>query len=127
MRWIKRLPRRFLGAPSPRTGLVFPGPAQQVAAGQLQVPLVPGEDPEAVVPGAEAQGVELLQLQTANGKRAAVKELKLKLACVCVKRISPDLELLLSSGWVPLVALEGHVGLFDGHAVHRLHDLERAR
>lgn len=39
-------------------------------------------------------------------------------------QISPDFELLLSSYWVPLVALEGHVGLFDGHAVHPLHDLQ---
>lgn len=37
---------------------------------------------------------------------------------------TPDLKLLLRPYWVPVVALEGHVHLFDGHAVHRFHHLE---
>lgn len=43
-------------------GPVVPRPPDQVAAGHLQVPLVPGEDLYTVLFGAEAQRVQLLQL-----------------------------------------------------------------
>lgn len=108
---------------SPRTGLFFTRPPDQVAAGQLQVPLVLGEDPEAVLPGAEAQRVQLVQLRTPHRKKQRLSKIQKK-GKMARCQISPDLELLLSSYWVPLVALEGHVGLFDGHAVHPLHDLQ---
>lgn len=46
-----------------RAGPVVPWPPDQVAAGVLQVPLVAGQDPDAVVSGAEAQRVQLLHLR----------------------------------------------------------------
>lgn len=63
--------------------------------------------------------------EDAKQRRGAVKNDVEEPDLPMVTKISPDLELLLSSYWVPLVALEGRVGLFDGHAVHRLHDLQR--
>lgn len=107
---------------SPQTALIVPGPPEQVAAGQLQVPLVLGEDAEAVVPGAEAQRVQLLQLGAASGKDG---RLNARTPKPPPGETSPDLELLLSSYWVPLVTLEGDVSLFNGDSMHRLHDLER--
>lgn len=49
--------------PVARAGPLLLRPSEQVAAGQLQVPLVSGEDPHAVFSGAEAQQVQLLQLK----------------------------------------------------------------
>lgn len=52
-------------------------PSDQVAAGLLQVPLIPGEDPHTVLFGAEAQRVQLLQLRRHERRRlgsgAAIK------------------------------------------------------
>ena len=43
---------------------VLPGQAEQVAAGWLQVPLVPGQDPHADLLRTQAHRVEPLQLET---------------------------------------------------------------
>ena len=48
---------------------VFPGQTEQAAAGRLQVPLVSGQDPHAVVPGAKAHGVQPLQLEKETESR----------------------------------------------------------
>lgn len=56
-----------------RSGPVVLRPSEQVAAGQLQVPLVPGEDSQAVFSGAEAQRVQLLQLK--HNRNRAQKQL----------------------------------------------------
>lgn len=58
--------------------------------------------------------------EDAKWKKAAVRRRNSK---PLLHKLTPDLELLLSSYWVPLVALEGDVGLFNGHSVHRFHDL----
>lgn len=54
-----------------------------------------------------------------NGRQKAV-------CCPSVGTPPSDLEVLLSSQWVPLAALQGVVNLFDGHSVHGLHHLRRA-
>lgn len=63
------------GRPLPlcRAGPVVLGPSQQVATGQLQVPLVSGQDPDAVFFGAEAERVQLLQLNVTETRRQGLE------------------------------------------------------